>query len=1164
MVPNGGFFTLLTQRRFAPLFFTQFLGAFIDNVFRSALIILVTYHETLAHGYDKRLMVTFIGGLVVLPFFLFSSLAGQLADRYEKSRLVIIMKTLEMVVMALGVYALFSQSLMLLIFVLFLTMTQTTFFGPLKYSLLPVYLRGEEIITGNALIESSTFVAILLGSVFGGIAVAFPHYSLYIISGILVMSSFIAWISSWYLPKAPPSDPKLKINPNLYTTTLNIIQATARDRILFLSIIGISWFWVVGGIFLTQITTYGKDVIGGNQHVATLFMVLFTLGIGLGSFLCTTLSKGKVDPRHIVWGAVGMTLFILDLVIVSNLVDLTSPDYIGVYQFLFHSAHLGNNWRIIFDLMMIAVCGGLYTVPLYTLLQIESDPKFRSRTIAANNIMNSFFMVVSTLVSMILVAFHMSITNIFLMTGLLNLFVMHRISRLVPESILQLFLQGLLKILFRVDVKGMENFYAAGKRTLIIANHTSFLDGMLIFSFIPDRLNFAIYSYYVNKWWIRVMKPSINLFPLDLTNPMTTKHLIEFLRQDRKCVIFPEGRITVTGSLMKIYDGPGMVADRAGATILPIRIEGAQYSFFSHLRGVVRRKPFPKITLTILPPQTITADPSLKGKERRKIMSNKVYDIMVGMVFESSPYHSTLFHSFIEAAKTHGMGRKIVEDNQRTPLTYRQLLMRSFVLGRYMVEKTVLGERVGIMLPTSIASLVSFFALQSIGRIPALLNFSLGSQSLRDTCSLARIRWILTSRKFVEMARLEETTEKLSEKVQVLYLEDVKGQISKSRAVGGLVSAFFPHFASRRYQRLIKPGDPAVILFTSGSEGIPKGVVLSHMNINANRFQVTSSIDFNPQDVVLNVLPMFHSFGLMGGTLVPLLEGIRSFYYPSPLHYRMIPATAYDINATIFFATDTFLSRYGRLAHPYDFFATRYVFAGAEKLQPETRSLWIERFGIQILEAYGTTETSPALSLNTRMHNKIGSVGRFLPAISHRLKPVEGIPIGGELFVKGPNIMLGYINIETGRVNPTISDFGRGPEEGWYDTGDVVTVDEQGFVTIQGRVKRFAKIGGEMVSLVAVEECLNALWPGHHHVLFAFPDSRKGEQLVLLTTESMTREDVAHHLKNQGLTELNFPRKIIYTNSVPLLATGKVDFRGAKALAETLMGEREGTKKSAP
>ncbi|MBX9804269.1 MAG: acyl-[ACP]--phospholipid O-acyltransferase [Alphaproteobacteria bacterium] len=1160
MALDGGFFTLLKERRFAPLFLTQLLGAFVDNVFRNALILLVTYHEALAQGYDRHLMVTLLGGIVVLPFFLFSSLAGQLADRCEKSRLVVFYKGIEMLVMALGVYALFSHSLLLLILVFFLNMTQAAFFGPLKYSLLPLYLKGGELINGNALIESSTFVAILIGSIVGGIAVSLSDGGeQYAVSAILFLSSLGAWISSWYLIHTPAADPTLKINPNLYTTSLKIIRSVTRRRTLFLSIIGISWFWVVGGIFLTQISVYGKDVIGANQNVASLFLILFTVGIGLGSYLCATLSKGKIDARHIIWGALGMTLFILDLVIASNFVDLTQPEYIGINYFLFHSNNVFNNWRIIFDLMMIAVCGGLYTVPLYTLLQTESNPKSRSRTIAANNIMNSFFMVVSSLMSMLLISFNVSITHIFLITAVLNLYVMKRISNLVPESILQLFFQGLLRLLFRVEVKGLENFHAAGKRTLIIANHTSFLDGVLIFAFLPDRLNFAIYSYYINKWWIRIMKPSINLFPLDPSNPMATKHLIEFLRKDRKCVIFPEGRITVTGSLMKIYDGPGMVADRAGATILPIRIEGAQYSFFSHLHGVVRRKLLPKITLTILPPQIITADPNLKGKERRKIMSNKVYDIMVGMLFETSPFKTTLFSAFIESAKTNGMRRKIVEDIQRTPLTYRQLLMRSFILGNYLSGKTVPGERVGILLPTSLAALISFLGLHSIGRVPAMLNFSHGTQGLVDTCDLARVRWIITSRRFVEMARLEDVIEKLSEKDQILYLEDMKEEISFMEKLAGLVSSYFPEWRYHRCRVRSKPEDPAVILFTSGSEGSPKAVVLSHLNINANRFQVTSTIDFNPQDVVLNVLPMFHSFGLTGGTLVPLLEGIRSFYYPSPLHYRMIPATAYDINATIFFATDTFLKKYGRLAHPYDFFSTRYVFAGAEKLQPETRSLWIEKFGIQILEAYGTTETAPALCLNTRMHNKMSTVGRFLPGIHPYLKPVEGIPEGGELFVKGPNVMLGYIDGETGRINPTQGDIGAGPQDGWYDTGDVVKIDEQGFVTIQGRVKRFAKIGAEMISLVAIEDRVNHIWPDNQHVLFAFPDSRKGEQLVLLTTGNMTRDDVAIALKEKGLTELNFPRKIFHTSHIPLLATGKVDLRAAKSVADEFMQNELGT-----
>ncbi|MBM3633460.1 MAG: acyl-[ACP]--phospholipid O-acyltransferase [Alphaproteobacteria bacterium] len=1156
MAPHSGFFTLLTQRRFAPLFYTQFLGAFVDNVFRNALIILVTYNETLAQGYDRHLTVTLLGGLVVLPFFLFSSLAGQLADRYEKSKLVMFYKAIEIIVMALGIYALLSQSLLLLLLIFFLNMTQAAFFGPIKYSILPLYLKKGELLHGNAMIESSTFLAILLGSIMGGIAVSIPNYGIYIISTILLLSSIAAFVSCCYLPKANAADPHLKINLNLLTTSFTLIRLTAQNRTLFLSIIGISWFWVVGGIFLTQISIYGKEVLGGNQSLASLFLILFTIGIGLGSFLCTHLSKGKIDSRHIIWGALGMTLFIVDLVIASHFVSLNEPDYIGINQFLFHSNTLFNNWRITLDLMMIAVCGGLYTVPLYTLLQVESDTKVRSRVIAANNIMNSFFMVVSTLITMILVSFKIPIPHIFLITGLVNLIVIGRIARLVPESVVQLFFHGLLKFLFRVEIKGLQNYHNSGKRTLIIANHTSFLDGLLIFAFIPERLNFAIYSHYINKWWIRIMRGSINLFPLDPTNPLATKHLIDFLRQDRKCVIFPEGRITVTGSLMKIYDGPGMVADRAEATILPIRIEGAQYSFFSHLRGVVRRKFLPQITLTILPSQIISAPKNLKGKERRKIMSSKLYDIMVGMIFETSPYERTLFSTFIEAAKTHGMRRIIVEDSQRDPLTYRQVLMRSYILGHYLENRTVPGERVSILLPTSIATLISFFALHSIGRVPAMLNFSLGLQNLQEACNLARTRLVITSRRFIEIAHLEDIVEKLSQHVQILYLEDVRTDIGLFAKIRGLIAAHFPEFFHRFLYHTIKPDDPAVILFTSGSEGTPKAVVLSHTNINANRFQVTSTIDFNAQDIVLNVLPMFHSFGLMGGTLIPLFQGIRAFYYPSPLHYRMVPVTAYDINATIFFATDTFLSRYARLAHPYDFYATRYVFAGAEKLQPETRQVWIERFGIQILEAYGTTETSPALSMNTRMYNKIGTVGRFLPAIQHRLRPVEGISQGGQLLVKGPNIMLGYINHDTSRIIPPRSDFeenNHSSSTGWYDTGDIVSVDEQGFVTILGRVKRFAKIGGEMISLVYIEEIINTFWPESQHVLLAFPDPRKGEKLVLLTTGSLSREEITTHLKSQGLTELNFPRHVFYTDQIPLLATGKVDFPQAKILAENFM-----------
>lgn len=501
------------------------------------------------------------------------------------------------------------------------------------------------------------------------------------------------------------------------------------------------------------------------------------------------------------------------------------------------------------------------------------------------------------------------------------------------------------------------------------------------------------------------------------------------------------------------------------------------------------------------------------------------------------------------------MSFKIVEDIQRQKMSYRTLIMRMFILGGWLKNQTLPKDQVGVMLPTSIASMLSFFSLLLIGRVPTMLNFSLGENILIHTCKLAQVRLVLTSRKFVELARLEATIESLKKHVTIYYLEDLKEELGIIDKLKGLISSYFPERASRDYQKNIKPQDPAVILFTSGSEGFPKGVVLSHENLNANRFQITSVIDLNPQDVLLNVLPTFHSFGLTGGMLTPVLAGIRTFLYPSPLHYRIIPIIAYEIDATIFFATDTFLSKYATSAHPYDFYSMRYVVAGAEKLREETRRTWLDKFGIQVHDGYGTTEASPAVAINTRMQNQIGTVGRFVPGMEHRLKPVEGIEDAGLLLLKGPNIMLGYIDPKTHEIIPPTTSFADGEEEqaNWYDTGDIVSIDEQNYVTIKGRAKRFAKIAGEMISLAAVEMRLQEIFPGSNYLVLATPDPRRGEQLILLTTGDLTGAEIGSAFKSKGLSQLLVPKKLYKIDSIPVLPTGKTDFGGAKKIMEQLM-----------
>ncbi len=707
---------------------------------------------------------------------------------------------------------------------------------------------------------------------------------------------------------------------------------------------------------------------------------------------------------------------------------------------------------------------------------------------------------------------------------------------------LRAIVREVVRALWRVRVEGLENYHAAGPRVLIIANHVSLLDGVLFYLFLPERPTFAINTLMARKRVFRPFLAFVDLFPLDPTNPLSTKSLIRFLRQDRKAVIFPEGRITVTGSLMKIYEGPGMVADRAEATVLPVGIEGPQYTPLSYLKGRLRRRWFAPIRIRFLPPERLVLPGDLQGHERRKAAAAALERIMYRIAFENCDYRTTLFQALLDAMGRHGGNHVIVEDINRNPLTFRQLVTRAFILGGHMQRCTRPGENVGVLLPNVAATAVCFFALQSRGRVPAMLNFTSGPQMLVAACETAQIRVVYTSRRFIENAGLQSAVAVLGERLQVVYLEDLRAAIGPLARVAGLLAGRLPNLVYRLQVRNRDPDAAGVILFTSGSEGIPKGVVLSHANLLANRAQMQMLIDLSLSDIVFNCMPVFHSFGLTGGLILPLLDGARVFFYPSPLHYRIIPELCYELGATVLFGSNTFLAGYARYAHPYDFYSLRYVVAGAEKLQEDTRRTWADRFGIRIFEGYGATEASPVIAVNTPMANNPGTVGRFLTGIEHYLEPVEGIPDGGRLVIRGPNVMKGYLFHGHDRLAPPWTE--RGP--GWYDTGDIVRVDADGYVSIIGRAKRFAKLGGEMVSLTTVEELAAATWPDAVHAALAVADKSKGEQIVLLTDRrGAERRDLVEAVRRLGTSELTIPRRVLVVDTVPVLGTGKIDYRAA-------------------
>jgi acyl-[acyl-carrier-protein]-phospholipid O-acyltransferase/long-chain-fatty-acid--[acyl-carrier-protein] ligase len=1130
-------FGLLRTRRFLPLFIAQFVGALNDNVFRSALVILVTYRLAAQAGWNPQLMATASAGIFILPFFLFSATAGRFADRFDKAVLIRLVKVSEIILVALAGWGFVAENLLLLMTVLFLMGVHSTFLGPLKYAILPQHLRRNELVAGNAFIEAGTFLAILIGTIVGGSVVLLDGgigAVLWVLAGLAVAGL----AASLAIPSAPSAAPDLPLRLNIAGATAEMLRYAASRRDLFLSILGISWFWLVGATFLSQVPATVKDVIGGDEQVVTLFLTVFSVGIGLGSLLCNRLLKGEVSAKYVPFGALGLTLFAVDLwAATSNTVP--SAELLGVSSFLAQPAH----WRILGDLLLIAMCGGLFIVPLYALLQDRSEESHRARVIAANNIVNALFMVVGAGAVAAMLAADWSIPQVFLAVAAVNFAVAIYICGLLPDELVKTLLGAVLRLAYRVEVRGLENYKAAGDRALVVPNHTSFLDAAILGAFLPGRPLFAVNTFIAKRFWVRPFLRLVHAFPVDPTNPLAMKGLVRAVAASNKCVIFPEGRITVTGALMKIYEGPGLVANRADAPLVPVRIDGAQYTPFSRLRGKVRLRWFPRITVTILPPRRIDVDAALKGRARRRAIGRRLYDVMTDLVFETCERRQTLFEALCDARTIHGGKAAVIEDIERRPITYRRLITGSFALGSALRRHSAPQERVGVMLPNATAAAVTFFALQAEGRVPALLNFTTGLSALRAACQAAEIRTVVTSRRFVELARLTELVAALGQQVRFLYLEDVRRDLTVVDKIRGFTANLAPRAAHRRRARA-NPDSAAVVLFTSGSEGMPKGVVLSHANILANRHQLGAVVDFNPTDIVFNALPLFHSFGLTGGLLLPVLAGVRTFLYPSPLHYRIVPELVYETNATIMFGTDTFLSGYAKSANAYDFYSVRYVFAGAERVKDETRRVWAEKFGLRILEGYGATETAPVIATNTPMHFKAGTVGRFLPGIAHRLEKMQGVEHGGRLVVSGPNVMLGYLRAEAPGVIEA-------PQDGWYDTGDVVEIDDEDFVRIVGRAKRFAKIAGEMVPLNAVEELVATLWPDSAHAVVALPDPRRGEMLVLVTErEGAQRGEIVAHAQDRGVPELFVPKTILHVKKLPVLGTGKADYPAVKAMAE--------------
>lgn len=1191
---------LFKERRFLPIFLVQFFGCLNDSILKNALIILVFFK--LLEGSSAQFLVLLAHALFVLPFIIFASIAGQIADKYERSTLVKGIKLFEILIILAALYGFAKDDLYILFTLVGLMGIHSAFFGPIKYSLLPDHIPKDELLSANGFVEAGTFISILIGTIIGGLYTTIPIFVLIV---MLVLSG-AGFIASLFLPRSNNSNPDISVNLNIIAETANIVKYAYSKRTVYMAILGISWFWFLGAVVLAQIASLTKDILGADESVANLFLAVFSIGVGTGSFLCSKIFKNTITTKYIFLSALGISIFGADLFFASRISAIHyQPVHLeSLWMFLSQSHH----WRIVVDLFCLAAMGGLYIVPLFTIMQYFAHPAHRSRIIAASNLISAIFMVAASAILSVLLYFRLTVPTIILLVSLSNVAVAFYIYRLLPETrtlpirVFKELSKLILNFLFRIEIKGIENYHNAGKKTIIIANHLSYMDPALLFLYIPETILFAVNYVIAKQQWAQKYLRFANTINIDPNNPIALKTLITEVNKNTKLVIFPEGRISTTGSLMKIYPGAGLIADKTGATILPIRIDGPQFSYFSKTPNI-KKQLFPKITITILPPVEIAPPENLDSKQRRNYITQIIQNIMVDMAFESANHNQSLFKSILDAAKKYGSSKIIAQDLDNDGTNYKNFITKVFVLanlikgeqqknfkkselqderiksmGRQLnseiktdhrsVSNYVRNENlaiseeqlpphrlyVGVMLPSTTATAITFYAMQVAGAIPTMINFTSGVANIVSSCHTTGVCVIYTSRAFIEKAALQNLVDQLQQNnIEVRFLEDLKTKLTLPMKLKILFGSLFPDFYYNMLCKNQNPEDPAVALFTSGTEGKPKAVILSHRNIAANVAQVIAKVDLAANDIALNALPMFHCFGLTGAILA-LSTGMKSVFYPSPLHYKVIPEIIYDFEITVMFSTDTFINGYAANAHPYDFHKLRYVFAGAEKLKQRTINLFLEKYGIRVFEGYGVTEAAPVIAVNTPMQNKIGTVGTLMPKLEYVIKAQEGIKEGGRLCIKGPNVMMGYMKAEAPGVivPPEVDELGKG----WYDTGDIVTDDEDGYITILGRVKRFAKIGGEMVSLAAIEEIVYKFDSEYMHAATSIADNNKGEWIMLLTTNPNTqREQISKYFKESGFPELYIPKAVFYIEELPVLPTGKINYVKLGEIASSIISK---------
>jgi acyl-[acyl-carrier-protein]-phospholipid O-acyltransferase/long-chain-fatty-acid--[acyl-carrier-protein] ligase len=1121
------------RRGFWSLIATQFQGAFNDNALKFLVIFLILGNNLSSD--EEEFKVLLIGSLFALPFILFSMVGGFFADRFSKRSVTIWTKVFEIAAMMFAIVAFARHSLTMAMGSVFLASTQGALFGPSKYGLLPELLPEKRLSWGNGVIELGTFLAAITGTVLGGyLSVVFRDRQYF--SGVVFLAcSVVGLVTSFGISKVPAADPAKLFRANFLGDLWSQCQLILKDRVLYLAVAGNTYFFFLAGLLQFAIVFYGRDILHVPATESGFLQASIAIGIGLGSLAAGYLSGDKIEYGLIPLGAIGITFF-------GFLLAAPGHSFLSVLILL---AALG-------------FFGGFFIVPISALLQHRPEEQHRGGVLAAANLLSFVGILGSSGVFYLFKHFlQVGPAGIFFWSAVLTLAALAYVLWLLPDSLVRLLLWVAANTIYRLDLKGQENIPARGG-ALLTPNHSSWVDAVLLVAATDRPIRFLMFKGVYDLPFIKPIAKILKIIPIASDQgPREMIHSLreasEALRNGELVCIFPEGEITRIGQMLPFRRGFERIVKGIDVPIIPVNIDGIWGSIFSFSGGRFLWK-WPR---TIPYPVRLSFGKPLPSTASATDVRQEVQQLSVDAFQRRLRYMKPLTRSFIKAAR-HRPRRFAMADGRTPKLSFGETLIKTVFLARRLRPLWKDQKMVGVLLPPSITGALVNWAALLLGKVPINLNYTTSSESLASCARQCNLKTVVTSKAFLEKISMQPPG-------QIIYAEDLALNPTLGEKLAALLSAkLFPARMLEWFLGVSKPAaldDTATIIFSSGSTGEPKGVILSHFNLASNVEQLEQVYHLHDGDRVLGILPFFHSFGFTGTLCLPPLAGIGVVFHLSPLDAGAIGALVSKYSVTMLLSTPTFLNSYTRRIPPEAFGSLRIVMAGAEKLPERIAQSFQDHFGIRPLEGYGCTECSPVVAVNTgdfraayfrQVGAKRGTIGHPLPGVGVRvIDPDTGETLAvdkpGLLLVRGPNVMVGYLNLPE-KTATVLND-------GWYNTGDIATIDEDGFLRITDRLSRFSKIGGEMVPHLKIEEKLHELLDADGQVLAvtAIPDEKKGERLVVVHTLSeATLKEVLEKLSKSDLPALWKPRpdQFVYVGKLPYLGTGKLDLRVLRELAQ--------------